>query len=362
MADALLETAISNWGPRFTASGVDASDYARVTAELSTWDEWCAAWTRAADQHDTLARIALDEGRHLSAGEAFQRAATYYHFGKFLFVHDLDQARSTHQRAVEALTRALPLVRPTGRRVEIPYRHHHLVGVLRTPDSSTPHPTVILVPGLDSAKEEFSLVEAAFHARGLATFSLDGPGQGESEWDFAIEPDWAPVGAAVLQALESCDEVDSDRVGMWGVSLGGYYAARLACADLPIRATVALAGPFNLADAWDHLNPLTRAAFRVRSHSGSDDEAREVAAQLSLAGHAAAISRPLLVIFGGRDRLFDVTHAERLVAAVPHAELLLLPEGNHGCANVVYRHRPYSADWLAHHLGASAPTNSKESR
>jgi hypothetical protein len=34
MADVLLETAVANWGPRFTANGVDASDYARITAPL----------------------------------------------------------------------------------------------------------------------------------------------------------------------------------------------------------------------------------------------------------------------------------------------------------------------------------------
>ena len=29
----------------------------------------------------------------------------------------------------------------------------------------------------------------------------------------------------------------------------------------------------------------------------------------------------------------------------------MLEEGNHGCANVVYLHRPYSADWMASRLG-----------
>jgi hypothetical protein len=28
----------------------------------------------------------------------------------------------------------------------------------------------------------------------------------------------------------------------------------------------------------------------------------------------------------------------------------MLEEGNHGCANVVYLHRPYGADWMAARL------------
>ena len=45
MADVLLETAIANWEPRFTANGVDASDYARITKGIESWDEWCGAWS-----------------------------------------------------------------------------------------------------------------------------------------------------------------------------------------------------------------------------------------------------------------------------------------------------------------------------
>ena len=43
MADSLLDTAIANWGPRFIANGVDAGDFSRITADLASWDEWCAA-------------------------------------------------------------------------------------------------------------------------------------------------------------------------------------------------------------------------------------------------------------------------------------------------------------------------------
>jgi 2,6-dihydroxypseudooxynicotine hydrolase len=78
---------------------------------------------------------------------------------------------------------------------------------------------------------------------------------------------------------------------------------------------------------------------------------------LSIEGHAAKISRPLLVVMGMRDRLFPYSDAERLVdeAAGP-TELLLLEHGNHGCANVIYRHRPYSADWMAQRLHAPGST------
>ncbi|HEY5303562.1 MAG TPA: alpha/beta fold hydrolase [Acidimicrobiales bacterium] len=353
MADALLETAIANWEPRFTANGVDASDYERITSSLEFWGEWCEGWSRGAEEHLQLGVDALGEGRERSAGEFFARAATYFHFGKFLFVHDLEQARATHVRAVDALTRALPLLDPKGRREEIAFDSSTLVGILRLPHGPGPHPTVILIPGLDSTKEEFREVERTFLDRSVATFSLDGPGQGEVEWTLPVRPDWDVVGDAVISHLHQLPEVDAARIGVWGVSLGGLYAARLAASDLPIVATIALAGPYDFGAAWSNLNPLTRRAFEVRSFSSSPEEAERRAHDFTLEGHTKKITRPLLVVMGMRDRLFPYAGAQRLVDEVTgRSQLLLLEHGNHGCANVIHHHRPFSADWMAQQLDA----------
>jgi dienelactone hydrolase len=110
-----------------------------------------------------------------------------------------------------------------------------LVGLFRQPHAQGPHPTVLLIPGLDSTKEEFRDVERTFHDRGMATFALDGPGQGEAEWTLPIRPEWEVVGETVISYLQSMPDVDAERIGVWGVSLGGFYAARLASSGLPVK-------------------------------------------------------------------------------------------------------------------------------
>ncbi len=354
--DDKVASAMAHWAPRFTVNGVTVADFQRVTAGLERWADWCAAWSAVAAEHEALGREALAQGRHLSAGGHLAQAAVYYHFGKFVFVEDLDQMRTAHARAVDCLTAALPHLQPPGRRVEIPFEGTRLVGVLRVPDAATPPPVVVLLSGLDSTKEELRSTEETFLARGLATFSVDGPGQGEAEYDLPIRGDWSAPARAIVEALERVEEVDATRLGVWGVSLGGYYAPRVA-AELGDRVTacVALAGPYDFGDCWDGLPELTRATFQVRSGARDDAEARQIAHTLDLTGHAERITAPLLVVFGRRDRLIPWQHAQRLVeSAGGPVELLMLERGNHGCADVAPWHRPYTADWLATRLRDAA--------
>jgi 2,6-dihydroxypseudooxynicotine hydrolase len=351
--DERVAVAISHWAPRFTTNGVTAGDFERITSGLESWDDWCAAWSEVGAEHEQLGRDALAAGRELSAGAHLAQAAVYYHFAKFLFVQDLDQMRAAHGRAVRCLTDALPYLEPPGRRLEIPFEGSRMAAVLREPRGTGPHPVMIMIPGLDSTKEELRSTEDLFLARGIATVSVDGPGQGEAEYDLPIRADWEVPGAAIIDHLATLPSLDPGRVGVWGVSLGGYYAPRVASGDSRVKACIALAGPFTFADNWDNLPSLTREAFQLRSFSPDPQTARARAAELTLAGRAERIHCPLLAVTGRLDRLIPWQQAERLVSeAGGRAELLLLDEGNHGCANLAPFHRYQTADWAAGKLGA----------
>jgi dipeptidyl aminopeptidase/acylaminoacyl peptidase len=352
--DDRLAVAISHWAPRFTTNGVTAADFERITRDLPSWDEWCAAWSAVGAEHEILGRDALKAGRTISAGEHLAQAAVYFHFAKFLFVSDLDQMRVAHERATRCLTDALPYLDPPGRRVEIPFEGSRIVGVLRQPAGPGPHPVMIMIPGLDSAKEELRSTEDLFLERGIATFSVDGPGQGEAEYDLAIRGDWEIPGTAIIDQLSTEQGIDPDRIGVWGVSLGGYYAPRVASGDPRVKACIALAGPYSFADGWDSRPILTREAFRVRSKSPDMQTARARSEELTMAGRAELITCPLLAVMGKLDRLIPWQHAQRLVEeASGPAELLLLEQGNHGCANLAPFHRQATADWAAEQLGGT---------
>jgi 2,6-dihydroxypseudooxynicotine hydrolase len=349
--DARLKAAIAHWAHRFFANGVIPADYQEVTGSLASWNGWCAAWCKCAAIHEELGREALAQNHFLSAGEHLTRAGVYYHFAKFLFVQDPAQMQAAHKKAVECRRLALPHLSPPGERVEIPYEGKHLAGIMRRPSDVVRPSIVVMAMGLDSCKEEMDAYEQTFLQRGMATLSFDGPGQGEAEYDFPIRGDYETPVKAVLDWLSARNDIDPARIGLWGVSLGGYYAPRAAAFDKRIKACVALSGPYDWAECWDGLPELTRNAFRVRSHSKSDDEARQKAAALSLKGVASRITCPLFIVTGKLDRIVPWEHAERLAREVAGpVELLVVDDGTHVVNNRPYRYRPQTADWMAEQL------------
>ena len=351
-SDPLLKSAISHWGARFVANGVTLTDFEEVTASMSSYDDWCRAWSARAAQHEKVGRDALAGKHFLTAGECLQRAAVYYHYASFLFVHDIPQMKTAHKKQIECRQAALPYLTPPGERVEIPYEGKTLAGILRKPPGIDKPPVVVMAVGLDSTKEETEAYEAPFLARGIATLVFEGPGQGEAQYDFPIRGDYEVAVKAVIDFVETRKDLDIARVGMWGVSLGGYYAPRAAAFEKRIKACLALGGPFNMGKNWDGLPELTREAFRVRSHAKTQDEARKNADTLSLEGIAGKITCPIYVMNGRLDRLIPAADAERLAREVKGpVDLLMIDDGGHVANNRAFRWRSQSADWLKEKLG-----------
>jgi 2,6-dihydroxypseudooxynicotine hydrolase len=348
--DERVVAANAHWAARFIANGTSYSDFQATMARITVWDEWCREWGRTAQHYEDLAMAAEAAGRTVTAGEAWRRAALCWHWGKFVFVDDLDQQRAAHDRTVVCFRRGAATLSPPAEPVRIPYGNTTLAAYLRVPASQSRPPVVIMMPGLDSVKEELQATAQYMLDRGLAIIAVDGPGQGEAEYQLPIEPAYERVAAAVADYLEGRDDIDPARIAGFGVSLGGYYAARAAAYEPRIRATVSLAGPYQWSLDWDILPPQTRATFQRRSGAATEAQAREKASALTLADAAARITSPLLVAAGGRDRLVPTHHAERLAREAPGAELMLDPDGSHGLTNHAFESRSTMADWLAAHL------------
>lgn len=313
---------------RATGTGVDPHEYRRVTDGLTSVADWGPSFVRTG--HGYLRR-AKDAGSSLSAGEYLLTAARWFHLATLAPYADASRAAV---EADHALGRALTVLEPAARRVS----GEGFTGWLRGP-SNAPG-TVVVVPGLDSAKEEFLDLVSALLARGLAVFAMDGPGQGVLAATTTFVTDYERVVGRVIDALGVA------RIGLVGLSLGGYFAARATALEPRVAAVATVSGPFRLD--WEELPPPVQEVMAQRA--GSADAAHEFVRHVDLASLAPRISAPLLVVDGGQDIIPGVTNGESLARLAPHGSYLSVPHGDHLLGNARPDWLPHLSDHLAHTL------------
>ncbi|RKN46713.1 alpha/beta hydrolase family protein [Streptomyces hoynatensis] len=326
------EWAAALW-PRAGGAGLDPHEYRRVTEGLGSIADWAPAFVRAARGH--LARAAA-AGSAVSRGGHLLAAAGWFHVATLGPGVEAGAAGAAAAEADAALAGALALLDPAARRVE----GEEFTGWLRGPADAPA--TVIVVPGLDSAKEEFLDLGTALLARGLAVFAMDGPGQGALAAGTVVRADYHRVVARVAEALGVA------RFGLVGLSLGGYYAAETAAHDPRVAAVATVSGPFRLD--WERLPRTVREILTLRA--GGSGAARDFAGRVDLSALAARIAAPLLVVDGGQDVIPGVANGGQLAALAPRGEYLSVPHGDHLLLNARPDWLPYLADWLARALTA----------
>jgi dipeptidyl aminopeptidase/acylaminoacyl peptidase len=347
-AEERVQIAIENWAPRFTANGVDPNDVQRLTKHIERWADWSQEWSACASIHEQMGEQAEAEGNYQSAAYHYLHASITYHFGKFLFVQHPEELRVAHEHVVRTYQKALPYFDFPGERIAIPYAEGNtMYGILRKPLHIANPPVVILLPGLDSVKEELHNYGDDFLKRGMAVLAIDGPGQGEMEFDHPLRHDFEVPLRHAIDYLERRADVDANRVGIMGVSLGGYFALRAAAFEPRVKAAICLAGAYNLAQHFDRYPLLTQEAFIYRLKAHDEAIARTKLQSFDLQGVMQRITCPILVIMGRLDRLFPPKDSEKMVAeAGGSAKLWMFEDGNHVCNNIPYKHRPQQADWM----------------
>jgi 2,6-dihydroxypseudooxynicotine hydrolase len=335
--------------------GIPYPDIARIRSELTSWRMWFGLWRELALEYEREAEQALVLGCPISAGELYWHASLSWHYAQFLWFEFREERESGQKSKVEMYRKAAPLLSPSAERVEVPCEAFPIPGYLRLPVNESVAPCVVLIGGLESTKEESYGFENMCLRRGIATFTFDGPGQGEYFFQRPMVADFERYTSAVIDYLQNRPEIDRNRIGVLGRSLGGYYAVRSAALDDRLKACVAFGALYDLSFFRD-LEPLTQEGFRYATGIPDSTEA-EVALRryVNLAGVAKQLRAPLYVLHGGKDRLIPPTQAALLDRNVTHAPktIVIEPEGDHCCHNLHSRVRPKMADWLAIQLKAS---------
>jgi hypothetical protein len=188
-------------------------------------------WVKMADKLCGLAEEDESRGRLISAGDKYSRAATYYLTAERLLAHGSPGRVDLYKRFLEVFNRGIKLTGENCVRVEIPYGASHIAGLYtRAEGARGPTPILVQVNGLDSTKEMKYRVGLPqwLAKRGVSSLVIDQPGTGEALRLHGMHAvyDSERWASKVVDWLETQGDVDPKRIGLEGVSLGGYYCPR----------------------------------------------------------------------------------------------------------------------------------------
>jgi dipeptidyl aminopeptidase/acylaminoacyl peptidase len=188
---------------------------------------------------------------------------------------------------------------------------------------------VILVHGTE-AERSVLLPEVRFLAEsGFGVLALDCPGQGASggktHWGL---PERRAIGAAVDWLIRR-NEVDPNRIGAFGMSMGAYVLTQEAANDGRLHALVLAAVPHDIAAftqlatrRWGLLSELPAYLALRAGGTPLDMPSKDVIGTIS--------PRPVLIVGGELDPLVPEWMARLMFAAAREPkELYIVPGGHH---------------------------------
>ena len=154
---------------------------------------------------------------------------------------------------------------------------------------------------MDQTKEYFPKVmnNLAIN-RGMHVISMDGPGQGNSNIQKirAVGDNYERAGAAVMTYLEGREEIDSDRIGIYGVSMGSYWSLRLASYDQRVAAIASGVACFNPNNTiFSESSPRFKQMFMYMAGIDNEEEFDKMSSKMTVKGYSEKNKMPHITCY-----------------------------------------------------------------
>jgi len=324
------------------------------------------AWMGLGDRIAQLAQDDLDRGRTLSASTKFLRASNYYITGERMQHVGSPARKLAYQRALDTFAAFVDHSDEPVSRVEVPFEGGSIPALFyRSPQADGASPVIVQFNGLDSTKEQMwsAPLRAELGRRGISVLMVDQPGTGEAlrHRNLTAVPEAERWGTACIDYLLSRGDIDADRIGVLGWSLGGYFAPRAAAYEKRFALCVAWGANYNWGEMQlrragrEGENPVPHYWQHVQWVWGqpSFDAFMAFAPQLSMVEASSSITVPFLITHGANDRQIPLEYAHaQYDAAVnsPHRELHIFTDREGGVEHVggdnMLPAASFIADWI----------------
>jgi dienelactone hydrolase len=299
-------------------------------------EAWFDACVKVADRvrgHGDAFRAA---GHAISASSFYLRACNYYQMGERFRTPKDARALDAYRTAVDCFHRFITLSGSAIEIVDVPFEDGALPGYfVRAQNARAARaPCVVFFDGLDVTKEiQFLRGVPDLLRRGISVLVMDGPGTGEAIRfrGMALRHDYEKAGSACVDYLEQRADIDSKRIGIIAISLGGYYAPRCAALEPRFAACVAWGAIWDYYATWKkRIDAGFKASMSVPGHhimwilgAASLDEALKKLEPFRLDGVVQRMRCPFLVVHGADDEQIPLQHAQALYDACGSADKTL---------------------------------------
>ena len=347
-----------------------AAEYADQPSDIAN-HAWEQAMSALGEKTEKCANRDLDEGHAMTAARKYHRAAMYYIRAERMLSHADPRRLVAYERALVNYRKARELGQDGVEFVDIPYESGVIPGLLipATTDGR-PSPIVIHLQGFDSLKETQWPCLQEYRRRGISVLIVDQPGAGGALRlsKIAGRFDTEVYVSVIIDWIMARPDLATDRIGICGVSMGGYFAPRAAAFESRIKACAAWGA---LYDAGSLSAPIVRGKEYTTIVNGKEHATPSVpsmidhamwvfgvdtpagfgmlANKMTLAGVVNKITCPLLVMHGENDRQVPVQQAISTYneATVADKTLKVFGQDEGGVEHCQIDNKAIAADYLS---------------
>lgn len=297
--------------------GIPPEITAEAARRLRSRAHWRGVWEDLAAPHLSAVEDAVAQSDHAravrEANLALALLGMAYGGDGYYFATHMRERRKVlpkTQRLYDVLRRV------TGERVErlsITHPHGTTTGLLHFPANLTPPPTgwpaLVGLHPVAGDKDSFDNALGLYRAAGYATFCVDMPAHGENFDGPRLCVDDEGVGVAALERLATHPELDAERLGVTGGSLGAFFALRTAAASSRVKACLVHASPFDIGASLHLAVPGIQDHIAWVIGAPTRREAYRMAKPFHLHEVIGKITCPTALVHGTQDHICDFTAA-----------------------------------------------------
>lgn len=320
-------------------AGPDAiADFRTVGMRVKKFADMHREFAAAARRREIKAENFEKQRRKVSARESYFIAAMLYSAARWPIFENNEKSIDYNTRMVRCYDKFAEYAPHPVERIEVPFggKGKVLPGYLHLPHKPAPgekFPCVIGIDGMDGSKEIMcSMYGDKFLERGMANFIYDGPGQGECTISgiHVTETNHMDAALAIWDRLVQHPNIDPERVVVWGISFGSFFALQAAAA-LGAKLKGAAVTFVNHEAGLNSIMDMAAPSFKMRFMymAGYDDEAEfdEFKKKFSVAPLIAKLKCPILIQGGEDDELSPIEFSTELAAKLKVPRKFVVYEG-----------------------------------